>query len=185
MGPPILYPPKGTVMRKSIFAAAMCLLLGGAVAAHAEDFDFTLSGPNDTGWGTLFTSPSGTAGEYDVTGISGTVDGQSISILPVGVYPPDDPPENDNILYYPTGTYVDVDGISFQLADGTDINLYYGTFFGAGPSYWLIEGTSEAGYALDSFTVTPAASATPEPSSLILLGSGLLGMAGVLRRRRV
>ena len=36
---------------------------------------------------------------------------------------------------------------------------------------------------LESLTISGSSSATPEPSSLILLGSGLLGVAGTLRRK--
>lgn len=45
-------------------------------------------------------------------------------------------------------------------------------------------GLGAAGPVLESGTVTPVSAATPEPSSLALLGTGVLGFAGVLRRRR-
>lgn len=38
-------------------------------------------------------------------------------------------------------------------------------------------------FAIDDLSIGYTATATPEPSSLVLLGSGLLGMAGVLRRK--
>lgn len=48
----------------------------------------------------------------------------------------------------------------------------------------LIEGTYTNGGILEQwFTVTAIGGQAPEPSSLILLGSGALGLVGVFRRR--
>ena len=43
--------------------------------------------------------------------------------------------------------------------------------------------TNDAIYTINSGTITAPSAATPEPSSLILMGTGLLGFAGVLRKR--
>ena len=45
---------------------------------------------------------------------------------------------------------------------------------------WLSSGSGSSQFAIDG---TPTSSVTPEPSSIALLGTGLLGVAGVLRRR--
>ena len=65
---------------------------------------------------------------------------------------------------------------------GTPMAIYLGVF--------TIEGGAN-GFASNalgtkpfSVTVTPDVTASPEPSSLILLGSGLAGLAGVVRRKR-
>ena len=39
------------------------------------------------------------------------------------------------------------------------------------------------GYGGESFTLSTGEVTTPEPSSILLLGSGILGLAGVLRRK--
>jgi hypothetical protein len=44
-------------------------------------------------------------------------------------------------------------------------------------------GGGACGFSGESFTITSGQPTTPEPSSILLLGSGILGLAGVLRRK--
>ena len=82
--------------------------------------------------------------------------------------------------------FFDANGITFGLANGIDVNLYAsdngnGTFSPAS-----VDGNAntaaEAEFVNESVSAaTPPA--TPEPSSLALLGTSVLGAAGLLRRR--
>jgi hypothetical protein len=84
------------------------------------------------------------------------------------------------IIAYLNGSIVGSDSIPL----GTDFALFNAnlplanswTFVsnvGQGPAYWLA----------DDLTFAPAATTTPEPSSLLLFGTSLLGLAAPFRRK--
>jgi hypothetical protein len=142
-------------------------------------FDFSFSGSGQSGSG-VFTTSAGVGGVYLVTGVSGTTDGSTIaSLFAPGTYPFLLGGGN-NDLYYPTvitppnsgSAYLDIFGLSYALADGQDVNLYYGQGESGDPEvYDLLTGLSS----------------TPEPPSLLLFVTGVLGLVAIptLRRRPI
>jgi hypothetical protein len=184
-------------MKKALLLCA----LGAATAvlaakpAHADTFQFDFQGYLDLSGAPILFGGSGyfdatEIGSTDRYNISAVYDG-SVSdnfgdtsdiagILGVGTYQ-----GNDNILIYPPagilGTkFFTTGGVSFSLDDGIDVNL----------NDTVLENSvaGESGInitQLDLVDVSPstAPAATPEPSSLALLGTAILGAAGVLRRR--
>jgi hypothetical protein len=153
--------------------------------AGSGNFDFSFSGPSDSGSGAFITALTGTPGQYLITGMSGTVDGAAItSLFAPGTFPVDFG-GGDNLLFDPgvvdsgnvDPSALDLAGVSFEVAGGTDYNLYYGQFL-----------TGDPVDVYDLLTPTPATdpdpAPAPEPESLTLLGTGTLALLGAAAMRR-
>lgn len=182
-------------MRKILIPAILCCGVLGAGAARAATFDFTYSGASvlnfgtqDTASGTLTigsldpansqNSPAG----YDITGITGTYDGSAITGL-LALNQCCGTPGNDNILYSGGAQFLDGNGLGFTDAVGKEVNIFATGY--ANDPYQVTIGPPSTGTTASygSFTISPAPQSVPEPSSLILLGTGLLGLLFIIRGR--
>jgi hypothetical protein len=181
-------------------AAAALILTGAASVASAATYDFTFTQPGyEAASGTLTTSDTvNSVGGFDVTGVTGEIEGNSIAGLvanPNQPNPSTDPDQSqftyDNVLFPTSSALVDTSGILIDVP----IASFGGMSFPNGSSPYLISynpGTADyelyanfGGGLEGAFALTPAGaggspvSAAPEPSSwaLMLLGVGSIGYA--------
>lgn len=160
----------------------LCVVFASALLASATSVNFqfnytlgsgTVSGvlnTTDQGNGTFLVTDA--TGSYLGVPITGVFDaGQSGNVFSF-----------DELLFFPSSPAVDLGGIVFELNGdtniGTGMNLYWD-----GAGYRSIDGGNNGPYVqLSLGPVTPDAP-TPEPGTLALLGSGIVGVAGMLRRK--
>ena len=168
---------KGRYSMKAILGGlarlfAVLFLLGCAQSLYAQTyFDFTCTGCGGTSASGELTTSLVSGDTYLVTALSGTQGGDPMTLLPPNGYGGNDNEVNS------APPFLDISGLSFMVGT-TDYNIYFNGGYVECNS--VDDGVCEAGAGIPvSFALTP----TPESGTLILFGSGLLVLAGILRRK--
>ena len=169
-------------MRFSITVLAASLLTY-SVAAHADTFNFSfnLPGTTDLGFANglsdsgVITATANGDGSFTATSLTGP---GLVALLPPGQFG-----FNDNLLFPNQTGKLDFNGIALTDTMGDTVGLL---FDNVSDVYLGVVQLARGNAVLEqtSFSLSPV-SVTPEPSSIALLSTGLVGLAGFYRRRRL
>ena len=175
-----------TLLRNTLLVFSM-LALGSIARADAIITGSTSSGDTfSIDVTTTYFAPgivdiTNATGKVTIDGVANTITGVEATTAPgVVTYSSTGFFIFDNLLFAPPATPFDYDGALFTLADGTDLelNLVYNNGDLTSGVYY-----NNSGYNASITSIQIAS--TPEPSSFVLLGSGLMASAFVLRRKLV